>query len=99
MLVKELAKLGLGWWDLSQTSAGVDGIVLGHGWLRPAEIKDPAQLTKACKAYPYLALTEHEKKVHQMLKGYGIRVEILTDVSSLDVFRQPQFTGEKWYQI
>lgn len=80
----ELERLGYLFIDTSQTNLGLDAIVVKHGRMVPVEIKDPKSSRK-------LKLSPKEAKMHQLLKAYGVTVEILTgDNESLDVLREPR---------
>ena len=83
LVVQAIRRRGYFWWDASQTNLGVDGFAVGHGRLVPVEIKDPKSKRK-------LALSEHEHKIHTILRRHGIAVELLTgDDQSLDVLTPP----------
>ena len=81
---KAVEALGYLWLDTSQTDIGLDAILVKHGRIIPAEVKDGTLSPSRQR------LTPNEAKVHQALKQHGVTVEILTGVdSSLDVLKQP----------
>lgn len=81
-LVEALAWSGLWFWDATQGDLGVDGLVVGHGRIVPVEFKVPSPTGR-------YTLTPREREIHGQLEAHGARVEILTDLKSLDVLYRP----------
>lgn len=77
-IVEALKWSGNWFWDASQGDLGVDGLIVGHGRIVPVECKVPSPTGR-------YTLTPREREVHEILAAHGVKVEILTDVQSLEV--------------